>query len=26
VTGPFPGRLDWLPRRVAAFFLESARS
>jgi uncharacterized protein len=24
VTGPFPGSLDWLPRRVADFFLESA--
>jgi len=21
VTGPFPGRLDWIPRRVAEFFL-----
>jgi len=21
VTGPFPGRLDWVPRRVAEFFL-----
>ena len=20
MTGPFPGRLDWLPRRVLAFF------
>jgi uncharacterized protein len=24
VTGPFPGRLDWLPRRVAEFFVESS--
>jgi predicted alpha/beta-fold hydrolase len=22
VTGPFPGRIDWLPRRVAGFFRE----
>jgi len=22
VTGPFPGRLDWLPRRIAGFFRE----
>jgi uncharacterized protein len=25
VTGPFPGRLDWLPRRVADFFLEASK-
>ena len=24
VTGPFPGRLDWIPRRVGEFFLEKA--
>ena len=25
VHGPFPGRYDWLPRRIAAFFDESAK-
>lgn len=24
VTGPFPGRFDWLPRRLLEFFAESA--
>jgi len=23
ISGPFPGNLDWLPRRVAAFFQEA---
>ena len=23
VDGPFPGRYDWLPRRIAAFFDET---
>jgi predicted alpha/beta-fold hydrolase len=25
VTGAFPGRLDWLPRRILNFFHSSAR-
>ncbi len=25
VSGPFPGRYDWLPRRIVAFFEESQR-